>query len=132
VVSFAPAPLETLLCKALKKGKYFDELSLRKRHRLRVALKKLRYAIEFFQPLFRDGNAKRYRKKLALLQKLLGKDSDTITTTALLQELTKGDTSSSLRHAAASLKKWQSEQRRAAAARSRKAWVKFKDMQPFW
>ena len=128
---FAPSPLDTLLRKALKKGKSFDELSLRKRHRLRVACKELRYAIEFFQPVFDKQRAKKYAKKLALLQKLLGKDSDAITTTGLLDELTEG-ASPSLRHAASALRKWQGRERRAAAPKAKEAWLKFKKTRPFW
>ena len=118
--------------KLRKKGKGFDKLKLRKRHRLRVALKELRYAIEFFQPLFHKDKVKRHEKKLALLQKLLGKDSDAITTTALLRELTGATSSRALRHAARSLQKWQARERHATAPKARRAWVKFRKMQPFW
>ncbi len=129
---FAPSSLRALLRKVRKKGKGFDKLKLRKRHRLRVALKELRYAIEFFQPLFHKDKVKRHEKKLALLQKLLGKDSDAITTTALLQELTGATSSRALRHAARSLQKRQARERHATAPKARRAWVKFKKMQPFW
>ena len=129
---FARSPLDALLRKARRKGKRFEKLSLRKRHRLRVALKELRYAIEFFEPLFRKAKAKKYGKKVALLQKLLGKDSDAITTNALLRELAETASSSSLRDAADALEAWQNEERQAAAPDARKAWAKFKKMQPCW
>jgi len=128
----APSPLTTLLRKAWRKGRRFNKLSLRKRHRVRVALKKLRFASEFFEPIFGKRKVKRYEKQLALLQKLLGKDSDMITTAALLQELLEASPSRSLAHAAASLRKWQAKERRAAAPQARKAWVKLKAMQRFW
>ena len=86
----AASPLSALLRKALEKGKNFDKLGLRKRHRLRVALKKLRYAAEFFQPLFRKRKVRTYTKRLAALQKLLGKDDNAITTNSLLRELARG------------------------------------------
>jgi triphosphatase len=131
LAKFAPPSLYALMRKARKKGKGFDKLKLRKRHRLRVALKELRYATEFFRPLFRKGKAKRQEKKLALLQKLLGKDSDAITTAALLGELTEASSSSSLRDAAQALQAWQTEERRAAAPEAQKAWAKFKKSKPF-
>ena len=131
LAKFAPSSLDALMCKARQRGKRFDKLKLRKRHRLRVALKELRYAIEFFRPLFRKDKAKRQEKKLALLQKLLGKDSDAITTTALLGELAEASSSSSCRDAAEALQAWQTEERQAAAPHARKAWAKFKKSEPF-
>ena len=129
---FAPCALATLLNSTRKKAKGFDELSLHERHRLRVAFKKLRYAIEFFEPLFHKTKAKRYGKKLALLQKLLGKDSDAITTTALLEQLTKCASLPSLRRAAGKLRKWQVRKHFAAAHKTRRAWLKFNKTRPFW
>ena len=131
VGKFAPSPLDALLRNARKKGKRFDELSLRKRHRLRVGFKKLRYAIEFFQPLYCKQRATSYSKQLAKLQKLLGKDSDAITTSALLDELTENGPAS-LRHAASVLRKWQTAERRRAAPKARKAWLKLRKTRPFW
>ena len=128
----AASPLSALLRKALEKGKNFDKLGLRKRHRLRVALKKLRYAAEFFQPLFRKRKARTYTKRLAALQKLLGKDSDAITTNLLLRELAENAPSPSLDHAADRLRRWQEHERRATAAKARKTWAKFKKTPPFW
>lgn len=129
---FVPSPLDALLRKARRKGKRFEKLSLRKRHRLRVALKELRYATEFFRSFFLKSKGKKYGKQVARLQKLLGKDSDAITTSALLRELVEMSSSSSLHDAADALAAWQAKERQAAAPKALKAWTKFKKTQPFW
>ncbi|WP_153115358.1 CYTH and CHAD domain-containing protein [Rhodocyclus tenuis] len=46
------------------------------RHRLRIALKRLRYAVEFFAPLFAGSKVDRYLRSAADLQELLGHMND--------------------------------------------------------
>ncbi|MCB1886664.1 MAG: CHAD domain-containing protein [Rhodocyclaceae bacterium] len=41
-------------------------------HDLRISLKRLRYAIEFFEPLFPPGRVRRFRKTMAVAQEDLG------------------------------------------------------------
>ncbi len=41
-------------------------------HDLRISLKRLRYAIEFFEPLFPPGRVRRFRKAMAIAQEDLG------------------------------------------------------------
>ena len=57
------------------------------RHDLRIALKKLRYASEFFRSLYGTKDAKRYLRRLSLLQDLLGSQNDIDTAERLLQDL---------------------------------------------
>ena len=46
------------------------------RHRLRVALKRLRYALEFFTPIFPDRRLHNYHQAATQLQDLLGRMND--------------------------------------------------------
>ena len=46
------------------------------RHELRIELKKLRYATDFFAPLIPAKALARYRKRLAALQEILGQLND--------------------------------------------------------
>jgi inorganic triphosphatase YgiF len=57
------------------------------RHRVRIDAKKLRYAAEFFAPLFDDDDAHTYVKSLAALQDLLGGMNDVVTALGLLDVL---------------------------------------------
>ncbi|MGH8728021.1 MAG: CHAD domain-containing protein [Burkholderiales bacterium] len=57
------------------------------RHRLRIALKKLRYAAEFFAPLFTKRRVQKYISGLMALQDVLGELNDGAVTGGLLDSL---------------------------------------------
>lgn len=57
------------------------------RHRLRIAFKKLRYALEFFAPLLPRKRLKRYQEGLVAIQDLLGNLNDQVTAERLIREL---------------------------------------------
>jgi inorganic triphosphatase YgiF len=61
---------------AKRLGKGFRKLDLERRHELRIALKKLRYAAEFFRSLFPATRSRRYLKRLTALQTGLGRAND--------------------------------------------------------
>jgi triphosphatase len=75
-----------------RRGKGFQGLAPEPRHRVRIALKKLRYATEFFRPLHgaggRGGKAfDRYHRRLADLQESLGHLNDVATAERLIAGL---------------------------------------------
>lgn len=53
-----------------KRGKHFGEIDDARRHRLRKDIKTLRYATEFFAPLFAEGGSKRAREREGFLSAL--------------------------------------------------------------
>jgi triphosphatase len=55
-----------------------DHLDVRQRHKLRIEIKKLRYAMEFFSSQYSDAKKKRkaFAKVLGKLQSALGKLND--------------------------------------------------------
>jgi triphosphatase len=66
--------------KIIKRGRNLVELDPDERHQVRIEIKKLRYATEFFESLFKGGGAKK-RKRAALstleaLQETLGELND--------------------------------------------------------
>lgn len=73
--------------KARRAGHGFEELSVNDRHQLRIALKKLRYATEFFRSLYDEKPAKRYIQQLSAFQDALGHLNDVATATRLLHDL---------------------------------------------
>ncbi|HEY4162065.1 MAG TPA: CHAD domain-containing protein [Dongiaceae bacterium] len=93
----AARALDRLERKACKRGAHFSRLSPRGRHRLRIALKKLRYAATFFAPLYgledddaageQGKSAKRYLSRIARLLDRLGEDHDAATSPALLDAM---------------------------------------------
>ncbi|MEA2820017.1 MAG: triphosphatase [Bradyrhizobium sp.] len=77
---FAADLFERRTRKARRKAKRAGEVDAHARHRLRIAIKKLRYALYFFETLYsHDGSAKalsRYKKYLKDLQDNLGALND--------------------------------------------------------
>jgi CHAD domain-containing protein len=65
--------------KLLKKSRRLDGMSIEELHRLRIATKRLRYATEFFAPLFSDSHPSRQKtilKYLRTAQESLGSLND--------------------------------------------------------
>jgi triphosphatase len=121
-----------------KLGKNFARLTDAERHEVRLALKKLRYGVEFLGGLFPGKAARRYAKAAAALQDELGLLNDQAEAMRLLDEVA---SRSPARPAAERLKLergigfflgWQAEslasRRHAAIA----AWEAFIAQRPFW
>lgn len=134
-----PAPdlagrvLSRLHRKVLRQGRHFARMSADERHQLRLTLKKLRYAVEFFLPLFpANGPQKRYLRELADLQDVLGHANDVATTTSLLAAVTAGPLPGMTERAVGALIGWQACEERALARSLRQRWRRLRDAQPFW
>lgn len=72
-------------------GERWPTLDGEQRHDLRKRIKKLRYAVEFFSPLFKPKAARAYLKRLRRLQEILGRLSDLAMTQTLLRQLVGAD-----------------------------------------
>jgi CHAD domain-containing protein len=57
---------------AARLGARIDDLDLEERHDMRKALKKLRYTLEFYRPLFQRKTMKPFLSKLKRLQDVFG------------------------------------------------------------
>jgi CHAD domain-containing protein len=105
-------------------------------HRLRIALKKLRYTAEFFAPLYSRRDVKRYLKKLRGLQNQLGALNDAAnvrgTVAALLQGAGKPEASAAMGFAAGSMVGWHGAQVAGAARQALKRYRRFRKLTPFW
>ena len=125
--------LERLHRKALKKGTRFASLQPEARHDLRVTLKKLRYAAEFFLPVFAgETPAKRYVARLSKLQNALGHANDCSATQSLLDVAGHADSTPDLQRAAGALMGWVARDQLAVAKSLRKRWREFKATPGFW
>ena len=82
LAGFASARLERLHAKTLNG---FDLSSAKRRHRLRIRVKRLRYACEFFAPCFPESDA--YVAQLARLQDILGELNDIAVARRILGQL---------------------------------------------
>jgi inorganic triphosphatase YgiF len=97
------------------------------RHAARLAGKKLRYATEFFAPMFAKKRTRAYRRALAALQDELGAWNDAAVAARLAGEL-----AGAASPAAAAFSGWAAAQGAARSAALEKAWQAFADAKPFW
>jgi triphosphatase len=129
--NFAHRMLSEQHARVLKRGKHFKSQTTEERHRLRLAVKKLRYVVEFLLPLYGLGKpAKRYSHKLAALQEELGAFNDMATTTALLAGL--GAEPLEGATARAAIAGWQAHAMVGSEQRLRDAWSVFVKTKTPW
>ncbi|MEI6557122.1 MAG: CHAD domain-containing protein [Rhodospirillaceae bacterium] len=86
----ADALLDRRHRKARKLGGSFAELADTERHQLRIAMKKLRYAADFFRSLYDARPVDRYLQRLATFQDALGHLNDVATAARLVPVLESG------------------------------------------
>jgi triphosphatase len=121
--------LEKLHCRVIKRGRHFANLTAVERHRLRIAVKKLRYAADFFLPLFRDDKAiQRYTKALWRLQDQLGIFNDAAVTSRLVQSIKSKRMNAATQGAAGAAVGWQTCRLDCQAGPLNKVWQIFRDL----
>ena len=105
-------------------------------HRLRIALKKLRYTCEFFAPLYPKRDVAKYLRTLRGLQNHLGDLNDVANVRRvvgeLMREKSKKDEDVNTRYAAGAMVGWYGAQVPGAAKQALKRYRKFKRITPFW
>ena len=129
--------------KLLKRGEGFETLSKSDRHDVRIALKRLRYALDFFGSVFDAESKKKFVRKLARLQDDLGRMNDVAVAQTMLARLvgvvsdgseppTPTAAHGQLAFAAGCILGW--HQRRAAEINLQlvKDWSSFVRAKPFW
>ena len=118
--------------KALKRGAHFRQLNTDAQHDLRIDLKKLRWAAEFFLPLYAThAPAKRYARRPARLQASLGRARD-IASSRILLDAIRQDDQPALHLAIGAVAGWQARDQIAVAKTLRKRWRRFKATPAFW
>jgi inorganic triphosphatase YgiF len=118
---------------ALKRGAHFRHLHPDARHRLRVALKKLRYAVEFFQAAYGDaGDPKAYLGCLEKLQDALGHANDASVAWPFLCTLAGDRLTPEAQRTVGVVMGWQARDRLEVGWTLRKDWRRFKTMPAFW
>ena len=124
--------------KVRKKGKALAQLDAQSRHKLRIQVKKLRYAAEFFHSLFAVKRArKRWETFLPALERLqdgLGDLNDITVHEELIAAIGFGRRRSSRRRAfAAGLLTGREDARvDAATAAATEAYAELTEVKPFW
>ena len=132
IEAFAAASLDRLRRKARKRGRGFRSLTPSEHHALRIAVKHVRYATEFFGAIFHtESAARRYARAAARLQDRLGELNDAQIALRLVKALGpvgKGRAA----YAAGLVTGWCARAGEGDAAALRRLWRRFKRTAPFW
>lgn len=135
VTEFAARTLARRAAGVRKRARRISSLEVEERHDLRIAVKKLRYAAEFFAPLFSEdrksgARATRYAKSLAAFQDRLGELNDAATAISLTGRLDRNDEAQM--RAARMIAEDRVGRAAASLAAARKAGAAFARAKPFW
>lgn len=120
---------------ARRRGRGFARLAAADRHQLRIALKKLRYAAEFFRSLYDPKPVRRYLDDLAALQDTLGHLQDVATVTKLVGQVEAelGDAApAGWQRGAGMVIGWHGHGLQAREPQIVRDWEAFADTKPFW
>lgn len=128
-VVFARDSLHETRRRALKKGRNLSELPPRKLHKLRIAIKKHRYPVDFFANSFEGRQGKKYTAALKTLQTELGRVNDVSVAGALIDELS---LSTELQPAVDLLMERAQADHDASMTRLHDHWRDFKGLTTFW
>ena len=131
VRKFSKQALNKLRARVLKRGKAATD-SDEARHKLRIALKNLRYGVDFFSDLFANAKQRRaYKKKLSALQDLLGTRNDIVGANEFLKEL-RAETEPNSERIVEFIGGWYAQEAATADKAFGKSWKKFKQTEIFW
>ncbi len=129
--AFAIAVLDERLAIATAVADAMDRRSLVARHPLRIALKKLRYAVQLFRALYEKHQRKPFMGEIARLQDALGDINDAAVSHLLVDLAAAGEGDEASR-AAGFLFGASASQAEVAAVAIDDAWEQFAAKTPFW
>jgi len=132
VVAAAREVLSVRHEKALRAGANLARLDAEGLHRLRIRMKQLRYAVEFFDGLFHGKAPRKYASALSRIQDCLGLLQDVAVTEPLVGSLVKGEQKDTLAHAAGLVSGWQAAAARRARGRMEERFERFTSRKRFW
>jgi inorganic triphosphatase YgiF len=118
--------------KLKKRAKLFDELDLKQRHRVRIAVKKLRYATDLLGSLFESDEVGTFVRRLKPLQDELGHVNDVRTAGDLAGELSRPVDGPGVERAAGIVLGWHERGLFEHEQKLRKRMRRFKKARPFW
>lgn len=137
-IELAGRTLSRRLKVAKKCARNLKSLSEAERHKLRIALKKLRYTAEFFAPLYPTAAVGPFLKRLSRMQDILGLLQDVAVARAILSQLVEEPQYVSpgpradVSFAAGIVYGWHLDRAASAWRDAVKRWKGFARTEPFW
>ena len=129
VQSYAAQALDRRLKHTLAPGTDLSAHSPSQLHDIRKHAKRLRYATEFFAPLFPEKAVRKYLPRLEELQEVLGAVNDTDVAAGLMAQLAGGTDRA---FAAGVVAGFGAARAARAAKRVQRSWLRFTRADPFW
>ncbi|MBI1965408.1 MAG: CHAD domain-containing protein [Betaproteobacteria bacterium] len=130
--AFASKVLEQRYNRVRKRGRKFDQLSSRELHRLRIAVKKFRYATDFFAGIYEGGLVRVALRRLSDLQEILGAINDAATVTDLTAHGFDGAGGVDVAEAKGILLGWSRGRAETLKRELKSAWRSFRAAGRFW
>jgi len=130
--AFASRVLRQRYKRVRVRGRKFDKLSSRELHRLRIAVKKFRYATDFFAGLYERRLAGVALHRLSDLQDILGAINDAATVTDLMAHGFDGAGGMDVAEAKGILLGWSRGRAETLKRELKSAWKKFRSAERFW
>jgi CHAD domain-containing protein len=122
--------------KVMKLGRKLKTGTDEQRHELRIAIKKLRYSMEFMPTAYSEKKVKAFRQDLTRLQDGLGHMNDVALTEARLDHLTAakdgGASRSELNRACGQVLGWCARSAQDSQTDLWDVWEGLRDKDPFW
>jgi len=132
VTEFASGVLEKRYQRVRKRGRRLAKRSPAELHRLRIAIKKFRYATDFFASLYEGKTARDMLKRLAELQDILGAMNDAATVSGLMRQGFGGARGKRVLEARGILLGWSRGRAVLLKHRLKGAWKTFRAAERFW
>jgi inorganic triphosphatase YgiF len=127
---FAAHALARRHARLQRRGTHLDTADAAKRHRARIAAKRLRYASEFFASLYPARRATRFVGRLTALQDALGWLNDAAVADTLLRELARD--APALEASAAFARGWLGGRAEGRVRQLRNLWRRYAKTAPPW
>jgi len=129
---FAAVALERLFRRVKRRARGFEALAPEARHEMRIALKQMRYGVDFFGPLFRPGSAvAAFADAAAELQDLLGVANDAAVASHLVASIDRAG-KPDLAFAAGAVIGWCERGGLVDEAALRRSWKALRRARRFW
>jgi inorganic triphosphatase YgiF len=130
IADFAAAVLRLRHAKAHKLGGKMRKLGDDEIHELRIRVKKLRYAMEYFRDLYPEKAVRRYVARLKALQDVLGTAHDALVAEDLIPQLESGGRD--VGRALGQLQGWCAAELKSDRKQLLRLWQDFARIKPFW
>jgi len=124
--------LERRYARVRKRGRKLRQLSAAELHRLRIAVKKLRYAMDFLVTLFAAKRARDMVSHLARLQNILGAMNDAATVERLVHDAFGARAGKAMSEARGLVLGWSHGRALTLRRELRGAWKAFRASEKFW